>query len=87
VQRGVAVLQCANGDLFDSTRARERPFRFRIGEEQVVPGLEKAVVNLSVGERAKVVIPAALAYGKQGFPGKVPSDMDIIFDLELVSLS
>jgi FKBP-type peptidyl-prolyl cis-trans isomerase len=79
--------QCANGELFDSTRTRGRPFRFRVGEEQVVEGLEKAVMLLSVGERAKAVIPSAYAYGAQGFPGKVPPNMDLIFDLELLALN
>jgi FKBP-type peptidyl-prolyl cis-trans isomerase len=83
---GGGIAPCANGALFDSTRTRSRPFRFRIGEEQVIEGLEKAVALLSVGERAKAVIPASHAYGAQGFPGKVPPNMDLIFDLELLSL-
>lgn len=62
--------QRADGEFFDSTRARGRPFTFGLGEEQVIPGLEEAVVCLSVGERAKATIPAAKAYGAKGFPGK-----------------
>ena len=34
-----------------------------------IAGLEEAVSQLSVGDVAKVVIPASLAYGKRGLPG------------------
>lgn len=78
--------QRADGKLFDSTRARDRPLAFRIGEEQVIPGLEAAVRTISKGERAKATLPAAMAYGSRGFPGRVPPNMDLLFDLELVDI-
>jgi FKBP-type peptidyl-prolyl cis-trans isomerase len=79
-------MQRADGLLFDSTKPRGRPLSFRIGEEQVIAGLEAAVRTISLGERAKVTIPASMAYGSRGFPGLVPPDMDLFFDVELVGL-
>ena len=76
----------ADGKLFDSTRPRGRPLSFRIGEEQVIAGLEAAVVTISKGERAKATIPASMAYGSRGFPGRVPPNMDLLFDVELVDI-
>ncbi|CAM9881744.1 unnamed protein product [Ascophyllum nodosum] len=55
--------------------------------KKVVPGLDEGVSQLSIGERAKVTIPAALAYGERGFPGLVPPNSALVFDLELVSFS
>ena len=43
------------------------------------------VSQLSVGERAKMTIPAHLAYGERGFPGLIPGNTDLIFDIELIS--
>lgn len=86
LRRFLARSQRADGKLFDSTRSRGRPLTFRIGEEQVIEGLEAAVRTISQGERAKATVPAALAYGSRGFPGRVPADMDLLFDLELVTI-
>jgi FK506-binding protein 1 len=53
------------GRRFDSSRDRGKPFKFKIGHEQVIPGLDLGVAQLSIGERAKVTIPAHLAYGER----------------------
>lgn len=39
------------------------PLEFVIGEGNVIPGFEKAVIGLSVGEKVKVTIPFDEAYG------------------------
>lgn len=39
------------------------PLEFTIGEGNVIPGFEKAVLGLAVGESVKVTIPADEAYG------------------------
>ena len=75
------------GELFDSSRDRGKPLKFRLGCEQVIPGLDDGVRQLSVGERAKITIPPAMAYGERGFPGLVPRNSGLIFDLELITLS
>lgn len=58
-----------DGTRFDSSRDRKKPFRFKLGTEQVIPGLDLAIAQLSLNERAKVTIPSHLAYGERGFPG------------------
>ena len=40
---------------------------------------------LSPSQIAKVNVPAVLAYGPKGFPGRVPANADLVFDLELIS--
>jgi FKBP-type peptidyl-prolyl cis-trans isomerase len=86
VLAGFLTTQRADGKLFDSTRPRERPLSFRIGEEQVIEGLEAAVRTISLGERAKATIPSFMAYGARGFPGRVPKNTDLLFDIELVNI-
>ena len=36
---------------------------------QVIPGLDQGVSQLSIGERAKIIMPSTMAYGPKGFPG------------------
>lgn len=75
----------ADGTQFDSTRDRGKPFEFKLGAEQVIEGLDLGVYQLSIGERAKLMIPSRLAYHKKGFPGLIPPNSNLTFDLELIS--
>lgn len=76
-----------DGTIFDSSRDRGKPFKFKLGADQVIPGMDLGVAQLSIGERAKVSIPARLAYGDKGFPGLIPPRSDLIFDIELMSFT
>mmetsp|Transcript_3172 Transcript_3172/g.6019 ORF Transcript_3172/g.6019 Transcript_3172/m.6019 type:complete len:113 (+) Transcript_3172:71-409(+) len=77
----------ADGTRFDSSRDRGKPFKFKLGAEQVIEGLDEGVSQLSVGERAKMIIPADLGYGERGFPGLIPSNSTLIFDVELITFT
>jgi FKBP-type peptidyl-prolyl cis-trans isomerase len=76
-----------DGTVFDSSRDRGKPFKFTVGADQVIPGLDLGIVQLSKHERAKMTIPAHLAYGDKGFPGLIPPKTDLIFDIELLNFS
>lgn len=52
----------SDGSIFDSSDAHG-PLEFTIGEGQVIPGFEDAVIGLSPGESRTVIIPADQAYG------------------------
>ena len=51
------------------------------GCEQVIPGLDIGVSQLSIGERAKLTIPPSLGYGRRGFPGLFVNLMSSLFPL------
>ena len=75
----------ADGTMFDSSRKRGRPLTFQIGAKQVIDGLDYAVSKVPVGARAKITIPQEHAYGTNGFPGLIPPNSTLIFDLALLS--
>ncbi len=52
----------AEGTVFDTSIGRE-PLEFTLGAGQVIPGFEKAVLGMKVGEKKTVTIPADEAYG------------------------
>lgn len=51
-----------DGTEFDSSRDRE-PIEFTIGNHEVIPGFENAVIGMSPGETKTQTVPAAQAYG------------------------
>ena len=51
-----------DGSVFDSSEGRD-PLTFQLGKGMVVPGFEKAIVGMSVGEKRTTEIPAAEGYG------------------------
>ncbi|MEW6115454.1 MAG: peptidylprolyl isomerase [Nitrospirota bacterium] len=52
----------SDGTVFDSSRGSD-PIEFVYGEKDLIPGFEKAVSEMSVGEHKTVTIPADDAYG------------------------
>ena len=66
-----------NGKLWDSSRQRGKPLRFRLGMKQVISGLDEGVAQLSRGSRVRMSIPSSMAYGERGFPGLVPPNTDV----------
>lgn len=51
-----------NGEVFDTSIEKE-PLEFKLGEGQLIPGFEKAVIGMNVGDSTTINIPSAEAYG------------------------
>jgi FKBP-type peptidyl-prolyl cis-trans isomerase 2 len=52
-----------NGEVFDTSQERE-PLEFQLGQGQLIPGFEKAVIGMSAGDSTKIDIPSDEAYGE-----------------------
>jgi FKBP-type peptidyl-prolyl cis-trans isomerase len=75
-----------NGTQFDSSRGRGDGFRFKLGAGQVIKGWEQGVAGMKVGGRRKLTIPPHLAYGERGFPGAIPPNSTLVFEVELLAV-
>jgi len=64
-----------DGTIFDES-ASHGPLEFTLGEDQVIPGFEAAVVGLSPGESRTVTIPVEQAYGPHREEMKLVVDLD-----------
>lgn len=51
-----------NGTVFDASSKHGRPFTFVEGEGKIIPGLEKGIIGLKVGDKKTIDIPASEAY-------------------------
>jgi peptidylprolyl isomerase len=72
-----------DGRMFDSSLSRGRPTKFPLSA--VIKGWTEGVQLLTVGDRARFWIPAALAYGDKPAQEGAPSG-PLVFDIELVSI-
>uniref|UniRef100_A0A4W3GN47 peptidylprolyl isomerase n=1 Tax=Callorhinchus milii TaxID=7868 RepID=A0A4W3GN47_CALMI len=75
-----------DGSQFDSSRDRGKPFAFVMGRREVIRGWEEGVSQMSVGQRAKLTCTPEYAYGSKGYPGVIPPNATLIFDIELLRL-
>lgn len=74
-----------DGKKFDSSVGRA-PFPFQLGAGQVIQGWDQGVAGMKVGGKRRLTIPPELAYGKRGFPGAIPPDATLVFEVELLEV-
>ncbi|TGE16997.1 FKBP-type peptidyl-prolyl cis-trans isomerase [Hymenobacter elongatus] len=76
-----------NGTVFDaSSKNGNKPFRFLLGENQVIKGWDEGIALLTKGSKATLLIPSHLAYGSQGAGASIPANAVLRFDVELVDI-
>ncbi|MBA3706409.1 MAG: FKBP-type peptidyl-prolyl cis-trans isomerase, partial [Bacteroidetes bacterium] len=76
----------ADGKMFDSSIERGEPIEFPLGQGQVIPGWEEGIALMNVGDKLRLIIPYALAYGEAGRDPVIPPKADLTFDVELIDV-
>ncbi|KAF2325739.1 hypothetical protein GH714_034623 [Hevea brasiliensis] len=84
------------GKLHDGTvfvkkgHDEEPPFEFKIDEEQVIDGLDKAVKNMKKGEVALITIQPEYAFGSfesQQELATIPANSTVYYEVEMISFT
>lgn len=74
-----------DGKMFDSSIDRGQPLKSTIGKGQLFAGLDEGIALMHKGEKARLIIPAKLAFGDKA-AGPIPANSDLIFDIEIVDV-
>jgi len=80
-----------DGTVFDSNTDPKfqhvTPFEFSLGAGQVIPGWDKGVAGMKIGEIRKLEIAPELAYGATGAGnGIIPPNAILTFTVELLGI-
>ena len=51
------------GEVFDTSEGKS-PLKLKVGSKEIIPGFNKGLVGMEVGEERQIKIPQGLAYGK-----------------------
>jgi hypothetical protein len=74
------------GKEFDNSKVSNVPFRFTVGQNQVIRGWELGMPGMKVGGVRKIVIPPDYGYGSKGIPPVIPPNSTLIFEVELLQI-
>lgn len=74
-------------DTVQDQRGGYQPFTMPYNERaSLVAGFREAMLNMKVGDRARVFIPYYLGYGESGRAPLIPANTNLVFDIELESI-
>ncbi|GBO43577.1 Inactive peptidyl-prolyl cis-trans isomerase FKBP6, partial [Araneus ventricosus] len=71
-------------ESFDSTRLRDRPFKFLLGDGKLLPGLEIGIQTMKNGELSRIMVSPKYALGEMGCPPRIPPNAEILYEVQVL---
>jgi peptidylprolyl isomerase len=79
------IASLTDGTELANTYTTNAPITTVWGTKRLLPGWEEGVGMMKPGGKAKLILPADLAFGEQGY-GSVPPNSQIVMEVELLSV-
>ncbi|XP_068193820.1 peptidyl-prolyl cis-trans isomerase FKBP10 [Antennarius striatus] len=73
-----------DGTAFDSSYQRNSTYNTYVGMGYVIPGIDKALQGLCMGEKRRVIVPPHMAYGGEGVGDLIPGSAVLVFDIHVI---
>ena len=74
-----------NGQEFDNTHKKGATYTFTVGDKKVIAGWNEGVVGMQKGGQRILIVPAEMAYGKEGY-GPIPGNATVVYAIELLNI-
>ncbi|EAT37524.1 AAEL010491-PB [Aedes aegypti] len=74
----------SDGKQFDSSRDRNEPFEFKLGQGSVIKAFDMGVATMKLGEKCILKCAPDYAYGASGSPPNIPPNSTLNFELEML---
>lgn len=74
------------GSMYDASPKRGSAYTVKVGDDNVIPGLQLALEELRQGDWAYIRIPSIMAYGAKGLPDLVPANTNVVYLVEVVKV-
>ncbi|KAI0536072.1 hypothetical protein GGR58DRAFT_476516 [Xylaria digitata] len=75
----------SNGNKFDASYDRGKPFSFQLGAGRVIKGWDEGLVDMCIGEKRTLTVPPEFGYGNRGM-GPIPAGSTLVFETELIGI-
>ncbi|ROQ24206.1 FKBP-type peptidyl-prolyl cis-trans isomerase [Gallaecimonas pentaromativorans] len=75
-----------DGTEFDSSYAKGRPFQCVIGTGRVIKGWDIGLMDMKVGGKRRLWVPAELAYGERQVGPHIKPGSNLLFEIELLEV-
>ena len=76
-----------DGTVFDSSEKNGgEPFKVKIGTHSVIQGWDEGLTFFNKGSKGLLLIPSNLAYAAKEYPGRIPANSVLIFQIEMLDI-
>ena len=76
-----------DGVVLESSYDYDSPLSFQLGNGEMIPAIEEALLTMAPGEKVKLIVPSELGFGEVSIDEEwLPAYTPLIIDLELVSI-
>lgn len=75
-----------DGTEFDSSYSRGKPFQCVIGTGRVIKGWDLGLMDMKVGGKRRLFVPAHLAYGERSMGAHITPNSNLTFEIELLEV-